>query len=633
MESSKVLRKYNTDVAVLRGSAILSVLAYHFFPGKFSWGFVGVDIFFVISGYLIAQILSDGCDHKILFKFYINRFRRIYPALLIVLVIAVCAGYIVLLDDEYSVLLKSTVFSLVQLQNFYEMPRAGYFVDTVNFRPLLHLWSLGVEFQFYIVFPILLILGKRIRLSASGITLSITLISLFLCLILAGKLGTDVFFLPFTRMWELSLGAMCYLITAHGWRARGVIRALLLLYSLLSAVGVILMVRSGAIYPNYTALLPTMAACAFLLARPTQEINVLFLRPMTLIAAMSYSLYLWHFPIIEFAQQAHGPLTVMQRFLILAVSFFGAYVTDIHLVPWILKMRRSTLFLMLASLVVLIAAFTLEHSLSNNARSIKLRNADLIKNNNFNIDYKFSCEFLTDKVNKEDRCRRGAKVGVTPLYLMLGDSHANAFTTVFDALAVEKPAFSRYIQIGRGLCPLVPGIGDEECLALTNHALNFAVQPTSPSHVILAGQWPLYVNNKLSQAQVELFIHGLKIALERLTSAGKKVIFVHTVPLGALPRTCLARMPNSVVGQCDISRQTMLVRQEGYRDIISPLLEHFGVIQFDPDKLLCDGIKCIVFNKGEIFYLDDSHLSHSGGKYIAEMAENWFDSHLNRGME
>ena len=628
MESSKFLREYNKDVAVLRGLAILFVLGYHLFPGKLPWGFVGVDIFFIISGYLIAQILGDRSDRKSLFTFYINRFRRIYPALLIILVICICVGYIVLLDDEYSVLLKSTVFSLFQLQNFYEMSRAGYFVDAVNFRPLLHLWSLGVEFQFYIAFPLLLILGKRVGLSTTVVARSITLISLFLCLILAGKLGSDIFFLPFTRMWELSLGATCYLITADGWRARGAIRAFLLVCSLLGAVGVILIVRSGSIYPGYTALLPTMAACSFLLARPMQEVNIRFLRPMIFIAAISYSLYLWHFPIIEFARQAYGPLTVVQRFLILIASFLGAYVTDIHLIPRLLSLRRSTFFLVLGSFAILAASLVLDYSRSNNSRPIKLRNADLIESNNFNVDYKFGCEFLTGKVNKEDRCRRGVKEGQTPQYVMLGDSHANAFTTVFDALAVGNPEFSRYVQIGRGLCPLVPGIGDEECQALTNRALDFAIQPTGPNYVVLAGQWPLYINSNSSQIQAEHFIRGLEMALEKFKHAGKQVVFVHTVPLGALPRTCLARMPSSIAGQCDISPQTMLLRQDGYRNHIAATLINFNVIEFDPVTSLCNDIKCVVFDKGKILYLDDSHLSRRGGAYIAEMAGNWFYTHL-----
>ena len=631
MEASVFLREYNKDIAILRGLSILFVLGYHLFPGKIPWGFIGVDIFFIISGYLIAQILGHKTDKKSLLTFYINRFRRIYPALLVVLVICICVGYIILLDDEYSVLLKSTTFSLFQLQNFYEMSRAGYFVDTVNFRPLLHLWSLGVEFQFYIAFPLLLILGKQVGLSAAVVTRSIMLISFFLCLILAGKLGANIFFLPFTRMWELSLGATCYLITADGWRARGAIRAFLYVCFFLGAISVALIVRSGSIYPGYIALLPTLTACSFLLARPMQEVNIRFLRPMLFIAAISYSLYLWHFPIIEFARQAYGPLTVVQRFLILGASFLGAYVTDIYLIPRILSLKRSTFFLVLSLFLIFATSMALDYSLLNNLRSIKLSNSDIIGNNKFNIDYKFDCEFLTEEVNKEDRCRRGVKEGETPQYVILGDSHANAFTTVFDALALNSSEFSRYIQIGRGLCPLVPGIGDEECQAMTNQALDFAIQSTSPNYVVLAGQWPLYINNNSTKIQAENFTHGLQVALEKFTRAGKQVVFVHTVPLGALPRSCIARMPNSIAGQCDISSQTMLLRQEGYRNRIAATLKHFNVIEFDPVSSLCNDIRCVVFDKGKILYLDDSHLSSTGGAYIAEIAGNWFRTHLLGG--
>lgn len=629
MDSRKVLRPFSTDIAVLRGMAILFVLGYHLFPGKLPWGFVGVDIFFIISGYLIAQILDEKSDRTILWTYYSNRFRRIYPALLVVLVLSVWFGYIFLLDDELYVLLSSTAFSLVQLQNFYEMSRAGYFVDAVNFRPFLHLWSLGVEFQFYIAFPLFLIWGRRAGLSNATVTRSVTLISIGMCLVLGSILGSDIFFLPLTRIWELSLGASCYQLTAGGWRARGATRATLLLCSVLGAAGVVLIVRPGSIYPDYTALLPTITACSFILARPTHELNKSLMRPIIFAAAISYSLYLWHYPIIEFARQTYGPLTVSQRFLILAVSFFGAYLTDIHLVPRILRIRRATLFLLVCSLVAFGSILILNPSLSNVDRPIKLRNVDLIKNNNFKIDYKFDCQFLTGKANIEDRCRTGSNDGAKPLYVILGDSHANALTTVFDALAVVRPEFSRYVQIGRGLCPLVPDVGDAECQALTDIAIAFATEPTSPKYVVLAGQWPLYINRNLPDAQIKRFIQGLESAIERLKQAGKQVVFVHTVPLGALPRTCIARMPGTTPGHCNISRQTMLERENGYRSLVAGVLAKFGVDEFNPSEALCDDNKCVVFNKGEILYLDDSHLSRSGGAYLASISKDWFNSNLS----
>lgn len=622
------MREFNKDVAVLRGLAVLFVLGYHLFPGKIPWGFVGVDVFFIISGYLIAQILGGGSGKNGVIDFYLGRFRRIYPALIVILFTCLCFGYFVLLDDEYFILIRSTIFSIFQVQNFYEMSRAGYFIDAVNFRPLLHIWSLGIEFQFYILFPLFLILGKWFNSSTAVTARWITLISFFLCVILADKLGADIFFLPFTRLWELSLGASCYLLTADGWRARGAGRIFLLVCSLLGAVGVVLIVRSGSIYPGYTALLPTLTACSFLLARPMQEVSVRFLRPIILIATISYSLYLWHFPIIEFARQMYGSLTVAQRFFIFGISFFAAYVTDIHLVPRFLTLRRSTAILMLGSLLIVAASFWLNYSFLGNSREIELRNSYIIDRNNFVVDYKFSCEFLTGKFDKEDRCRRTEATGDNSKYILLGDSHANAFTTVFDALAVNNTDFSKYMQFGRGLCPLIPGIGDEKCQALTSRAIEFAIEPTSPNYVVLAGQWPLYINSSSPENQVRNFIQGLELVLEKYTRAGKKIVFVHTVPLGALPRTCLARMPRSFPGQCDIPLQTMLLRQEGYREKVSATLKTFNVLEFDPVPSLCGEVSCSVFYNKNILYLDDSHLSRNGGAYIANASKNWFEYYL-----
>lgn len=628
-----VYRVFNKDIAVLRGVAILLVLGYHLFPGKLPWGFVGVDIFFVISGYLIAQILGRDTGWRKIGRFYLNRARRIYPALVIVLAVSLAIGFAFLLDDEYAILLNSAAFSLLQFQNFYEMSRSGYFVDAINFRPLLHLWSLGVEFQFYIVFPLLIILGRRIGLSLIGVSFLLAGASLLLGVFLPVAESADKFFLPITRFWELALGAMCFLLMAGGWQARSVRRWLALALSILCWLGVAFGVRSDPGYPGLLALLPTLGTVLFLVARPTSELDARLLRPLFFIATISYSLYLWHFPLIEFARQAYGSLTVEQRLAILFASFAAACVTDLYLVPRFLQTKKSSASLSAGVLGLLACSIALLVSMSTLQRPVEARNADLLNNINFSVDYKFGCEFVTGTHHKEDRCRYQATNGLPASYAILGDSLANSFTTVFDALARKDSGFARYMQIGRGLCPMVPGIGDAACQAMTESALDLLVRPSSPEIVLIAGQWPLYIREDMPEPEAKKFLTGLVSLLDRLSAAGKRLVFVHVVPLGALPRTCIRRLSSSDSASCDTLVETALARQSGYKEKVGAILKRFKVLEFDPADYLCDEKKCTVSGQSEIFYLDDSHLSRSGGHAIARKSGDWFAANLAFGKQ
>ncbi|QWD25386.1 acyltransferase [Polynucleobacter paneuropaeus] len=616
-------KQLNYDIATLRAIAILLVLGYHFFPGVMPWGFVGVDIFFVISGFLMSKILIENEDIGLL-QFYKNRFRRIYPGLLIALVLCLILGYQVLLDDEYSILLSSISFSLLNLQNIYEIFHSGYFINTVNFRPLLNLWSLGVEFQFYIIFPILLLLGKRVNLRFGNSILCIFIISIALCFLLPEILNERVFFFPLTRFWEFSAGAFCYLFLKYIKSFKLGMSLFLIFGIVVCALCTALFVRPESIYPSYITSLPVGFSCFFILAKPSYLLNKNILRLLLFIASISFSLYLWHYPLIEFIRQSYGPPTISQRFVLLAISFVGAYIVDLYFSPRILSLKNSTLLILSLTFLLLVLSVAVNLNLNNIYRNINIKNINLINKNNFQVDYKESCEFLTGVKNNEDRCRVSAKSGVNFNFLILGDSHANAFTTVFDSLAEQDVQFSSYIQLGRGLCPLIPGIGDSECQKLTNIAIKFATDPNNPRYIILAGQWPLYINNRTPPAQKDVFIAGLNGLIETLSKAGKKLIFIDTVPLGAIPRSCIARIANAIPGNCNIPIQTVIKRESEYRDLISEKLLKSGVAEFDSRKYLCSESQCLVYDNNNILYLDDSHLSRMGGSYIASRSLDWW---------
>ena len=601
--------------------AILAVLGYHFFPGKMPWGFVGVDVFFVISGFLVTQILTEDTESQNLHKFYAKRVLRIYPSLIIVIFALLASGYLILFDDEFSYLLYSATFGLLQVSNFFEISQSGYFISTINFRPLLHLWSLGIEFQFYLLYPIIIIFLKRNGMDVIKTLFAFTLVSFFISVSFTLYGGLDTFYISLTRFWEFTLGGVCYLLMSSGYKLRPQ-QGLLLAF--LVFIALVLVVRPGPEYPGFYALLPTFFALTFILAQGSSMMPSWLSRPLVFIAGISYSLYLWHFPLLEFAKQSIGALSVLQRLQLLSVTFLLAFATEKFFITLVfgIEKRLQRLVFMSFCLVFFIGAtyFGLPHL----QRSISARNSEILAVNNFIIDYKFDCKFVTDVVDKEDRCNRSPKLAENYHIAIIGDSHSNALTTVFDALSKTEPLLGRYVQMGRGLCPILPGVGDRSCQDFTLTVIDSIIKNKEVKSVYIAGQWPLYVNDKMNSAERQVFVDGLDSLIGTLTEAGKKVTFVYTVPLGALPRTCFSRLAVFPAGKCNIHRNTQIEREGGYRAIVQSVLKRYSVAELDPVPWFCTKDNCRVFNNNKIYYLDDSHISRNGGEFFANQARYWF---------
>lgn len=321
---------YRPDIDGLRAIAVGSVVAYHAFPSAIRGGFVGVDIFFVISGYLISSIILKSLDSGAFSfgDFYARRVRRIFPALLVVLLASLGFGWFVLLADEYAQLGKHVAGGAAFVANFVYWDEVDYFDSAAELKPLLHLWSLGVEEQFYIVWPLLLFMAWRIR---TAIAVLITLIILASFLLNVGTVESDpaaAFYLPFARFWELLCGGILAYLTllrsdplfAQGTHQgmRGLLTAVSSkrpapsrrITDLVSIAGAalicyaVLRIDRQASFPGWWALLPTSGALLLIAAGPGALFNrmVLARRTMVFVGLISYPLYLWHWPLLSFAR-------------------------------------------------------------------------------------------------------------------------------------------------------------------------------------------------------------------------------------------------------------------------------------------------------------------------------------------
>ena len=299
--------KHRADIDGLRAVAILPVVMFHAFPSLVGGGFIGVDVFFVISGYLISSIVFvELAQRRFSYRvFYARRVRRLAPALILVLATTLAAGWLELFPHEFASLGENVAGGAAFVSNFVLYGQSGYFDAASEAKPLLHLWSLGIEEQFYIVWPFLLTLlpGRKAFLGCVVLLLVSFALNVY---VTRTENAAEAFYFPFTRWWELMAGA------ALGWivvfqpfssRYREVISATGLLLILGAAVGL----HKGIQFPGWWALVPVLGAVA-LIASDGAWVNrkILSSVPMVSIGLISYPLYLWHWPLLAFARVELG---------------------------------------------------------------------------------------------------------------------------------------------------------------------------------------------------------------------------------------------------------------------------------------------------------------------------------------
>ncbi|MFZ5482910.1 MAG: acyltransferase family protein [Pseudomonadota bacterium] len=322
--------KYRPDIDGLRAVAVLSVVAFHAFPAWMKGGFIGVDVFFVISGFLISIILIENLDRGTFSfaEFYARRIKRIFPALLLVLVASYSLGWFALLADEYKQLGKHIAAGAGFISNYILWGESGYFDNSAETKPLLHLWSLGIEEQFYIVWPFVMWLAWKRNFNLLTLTILVAFISFSLNLKGIREDAVETFYSPQTRFWELLAGSILawfalykknafsnYKLKVDGWLAKLIYREAgeadgNTLSNFISFVGSLLLafgfwrITEDVSFPGKWAVLPVLGAVLIILAGPNAWINrnILSNKIAVWFGLISFPLYLWHWPILSFAR-------------------------------------------------------------------------------------------------------------------------------------------------------------------------------------------------------------------------------------------------------------------------------------------------------------------------------------------
>ena len=321
--------KYRPDIDGLRAIAVLAVVLFHAFPSSLRGGFIGVDIFFVISGFLISTIIYENVRNKTFSfqDFYSRRVRRIFPALLVVISVTFGFGFFILSADEFNQLGKLVASGIGFVANLVLWSESGYFDAATETKPLLHLWSLGIEEQFYIIWPLLLVFAWNKKINLFFVTILILVLSFTLNIfnIKADPVGT--FYSPLTRIWELLFGSLLAWIMVFKkdrfFNITNNINSLLLrikifsngdekflLSNILSCIGILLFVigfvciTKESIFPGFWALIPVLGTVLVIMAGPQAWINekILSNKIAVWFGLISFPLYLWHWPLLSYGR-------------------------------------------------------------------------------------------------------------------------------------------------------------------------------------------------------------------------------------------------------------------------------------------------------------------------------------------
>ncbi|NLY28016.1 MAG: acyltransferase [Alcaligenaceae bacterium] len=326
---------YRPDIDGLRAVAVLAVLVFHAFPALLPGGFIGVDIFFVISGFLITRIVAVALNAGSfsLTDFFSRRIRRIFPALILVLITCMVAGWFVLTPGEYTALGKHVLAGAGFVSNLVLSWESSYFDQAAELKPLLHLWSLGIEEQFYLFWPVVLMLAAWRRMPLWAVALGVGLLSFGWNVAWVAQQPSATFYWPMTRVWELLAGALLALAgsgTGRLYPLSGRVAQVMAWAGLALLLAGLLLINRHLAFPGFWAVLPVLGAVLLVAAGPTAWVNrrVLAHPVMVRVGLISFPLYLWHWPLLAFALIHQGETPpVWVRLAALALAFVLATVT------------------------------------------------------------------------------------------------------------------------------------------------------------------------------------------------------------------------------------------------------------------------------------------------------------------
>ncbi len=668
---------FRRDIDGLRAIAVLAVLVHHVAPGALPGGFAGVDIFFVISGYLVTRLIDDDMlvGRFRYLEFIWKRCRRIIPALLAVLTGTLVMGACVLTGPELVGLARHVAAGGLSASNLLLWSEVGYFDVAAAQKPLLHLWSLGVEEQFYVAWPLLLsLLPLARRTRVLGVSVIIVL-SLLVSDTLAYDDPEQAFYLLHSRAWELGAGGLLALVSPMiaARASRLASHHVRRLSDSASWIGLALLamtvatVSSTDSWPGIAALTPVLGTVLLIAAGPNALLNarVLSSQLAQWVGQRSYALYLWHWPPLALLHIVAterslpadtitaGAVLLMVPVVVVADLTFRWIERPVRQRSAALAARETIRVRHLAPFAGALTACVGIAMLVVGGHGFPSRYGTLPAVNASAVLAAASPDSITAYTRVATRCRLADKGSATWCWqiagdglgvAVIGDSHAEV---VFAGLASERPGTPLLLTGRKGCAPIIQRepIAErtaEICRRASLIAHEAVRTDTAISTVLIVSRGPAYITGSgfgidslrpvvpvalgLSRhdthALRDAYELGLDRAVQSFTAAGKRVILVTGVPeIGFLPMECIVGRPfglRRVRSPCAVPRGAFEERRASYRALVRQVaLRNPQLEVFDAASVFCDAAHCNAARRSQLLYQDGNHLTLAGSRMLA----------------
>jgi len=638
--------KYRPEIDGLRAVAVLPVIFFHAGLSFFSGGYVGVDVFFVISGYLITTIiLSEKENGKFtIANFYERRARRILPALTVVLLACLPFAWYWMLPKQLEEFSQSLIAVSLFFSNIFFWQRSGYFDTAAVFRPLLHTWSLAVEEQYYLFFPLFILLtwrfGRRIMLSMLAI---LGIVSILLAQWGAVNYPEAAFYLIPTRLWEILIGSFVAFYLFDKRKAKSDSSALFpYMNQVLSLLGLslilyaILAFDEQTPFPSFFTLVPVLGTALIILFASGKTFTEIILSNKFFvgIGLISYSAYLWHQPIFAFARlmstkEPSNPFMFGLGIAALALAYLTwEYIEKPFRDKFRFNRKKIFLFAAMVSAIIISIGTTgkLNKGFENRVTSNGVRYEELAQRMQPNYGLNEACDYQTFSTLKQ--CRTDDH----PEVLVWGDSFA---MHLLPGILASKPDV-KVIQMTSSHCGPILGIApinsnypmklSEECIRFNNSVIEWLISNPSVHYAVLSSPFSSYLSTeydilklgKVMPANKEIALESFEATLTMLSKMGiRPVVFAPPPVNGSDIGNCL--ITAAVYRQVDECRIDLDLYKERKKDVLfflDQVEKKYRVIRVS--DVLCKDTFCNTELEGIFIYRDTGHLSIEGSAYLGK---------------
>lgn len=617
---------YRPDIDGLRAIAVLLVVFYHFGLGPFTGGFIGVDVFFVISGYLITQILRHDIEagQFSLIEFYARRVRRIFPALLLTIGAATVAGWFLLMPADYEALGWQAGTAILGLSNFYFYSATGYFAPNADLQPLLHTWSLAVEEQFYIFWPVTLALcwratGGAARKIATAIAALVALSFLLSVYQVHQGASAAFYMLPF-RAWELGLGALLSFAPAINKRWLSELLVVAGIGAILSSA---FLLKSTMHFPGYNAVYPCVGAALIIAPKASsRSARLLSLAPLTLVGKISFSLYLWHWPVlvlfrhIHYERQPSNIEAALMLLLCLVLAWLSwKFVERPFRNPMLFPHKRT--FSIAAVFTSIMVVTALGISWQNGVPSRLPGSALSLAQGVSDVSPKRAECHRPNAMKAEpisDSCVFGDQ-NVKPNIFVWGDSHGVEISYALGELLQDRN--QSVMSVTYSSCVAALDVNFNYSPGCANHnsaVLDYLSESADISTVILIGRYAWS-----DRDAGEAFRVGIAAAIEAVTLLGKSVVIVDPVPEfpTSVPHAASRMALYEHEAALQMSREDYLGQNKATLDLLDTLTAKHDLRRVSTTSALCRAEYCFATRNGRALYYDNHHLSMTGARIVA----------------